>query len=94
MQQEKKEYEGRIHALSEKVKVNQDTWRREERLLSSALFEVGVKIMDRKIQAQLNESQSLQQSTFLGVQREALNRASNSDVSSRVVGSVPFTPQK
>lgn len=94
MQQEKKEYEGRIHALSEKVKVNQDTWRREERLLSSALFEVGVKIMDRKIQAQLNESQSLQQSTFLGVQREALNRASNSDVSSRVAGSVPFTPQK
>ncbi len=51
MQQEKKEYEGRIHALSEKV---------------------GVKIMDRKIQAQLNESQSLQQSTFLPNRRVSL----------------------
>jgi hypothetical protein len=33
----------------------QDTWHREERLISSAMFELGVRIMDQKIQSQMQQ---------------------------------------
>jgi chromosome segregation ATPase len=76
MQGEKKELIERIRLQTEKMEKNAETWRREERLLSSALFEVGVKIMDRKIQSQLNEPLSLSSNTFLSLQREALAKSS------------------
>lgn len=92
MQQEKKEFESVIQVQQEKLKSNQETWRREERFLSSALFEVGVKIMDRKIQAQLNESTSSLQTPFLATQREALTRVPQSNEAKAV--SANATPQK
>lgn len=56
MRNEKKELEDRINLQTMKFEKNQETWRREEKLLSSALFEIGVKIMDRKLQSQLQTS--------------------------------------
>lgn len=37
----------------------QETWHREERLISSAMFELGVRIMDQKIQSQMMQQPSL-----------------------------------
>jgi hypothetical protein len=55
----------------------QEGWRKEERLLSSALFEVGVKIMDRSIRQSLSLSASAEgQTTALDAQRLALAKAS------------------
>lgn len=89
MQQEKKELIDKIRILTEKGEKNQDTFRREERLLSSALFEVGIKIMDRKILSQLNEPVPLHQNTFIGMQREAINKSS-SDARPQPTGTNPL----
>lgn len=75
LRDEKRDLEQKIRLQAEKAEKNQETWRREERLLSSALFEVGVKIMDRKIQSQLNESVHSQNNSFLGTQRDSMNKA-------------------
>ena len=56
MRAEKKELEDRINSQMMSLEKNQETWRREEKLLSSALFEIGVKIMDRKLQSRLQSS--------------------------------------
>lgn len=87
MREEKRELEAKVKAQAERTERAQDSWRREERLLSSALFEVGVKIMDRKIHANLAQQQ--QQlgggatpggDSFLAGQREAVSRASTINV--------------
>jgi chromosome segregation ATPase len=100
MREEKRDLEHRIKIQAEKLEKNQDTWRREERLLSAALFEVGVKIMDRKIHSQLHETLSPQNNTFLGVQREAVGKAlvdgkpaDTGPESNRRLFSNPSTPQ-
>ncbi|CAN0320497.1 unnamed protein product, partial [Ectocarpus fasciculatus] len=49
---EKKTLEGRLHAVISKNERNQETHRREERLLLSSMYEIGVRIMDRNIQCQ------------------------------------------
>lgn len=82
MREEKRELEARMRAQAERLEKNQETWRREERLLSAALFEVGVKIMDRKIHLSLADGGHGQNvpgsgGSALGLQREALNRAAN-----------------
>lgn len=51
MKEEKKELEGRIQLMTERAEANQETWHREERMLSAAIYEVGVRIMDRRIQS-------------------------------------------
>lgn len=83
MREEKRELEAKVKAQAERTERAQDSWRREERLLSSALFEVGVKIMDRKIHANLAQQQQQQGGgatpggdSFLAGQREAVSRAS------------------
>jgi protein HOOK3 len=52
MKEEKRELENRLKMVQEKAEANEEIWRRDERLLSSAIFEVGVRIMDRTIQSQ------------------------------------------
>jgi len=47
---EKAELEERIRVMGDRHERNQSTWHREERLLASAMFEIGVRIMDNKIQ--------------------------------------------
>jgi protein HOOK3 len=79
MREEKRDLEAKVKAQAERTEKAQDAWRREERLLSSALFEVGVKIMDRKIHANLAQqhgSGTPGNETFLATQREAVSRAS------------------
>lgn len=53
LKDEKEELQQKIRAQVEKNERNQDTWHREERLISSAMYELGVRIMDRKIQSQM-----------------------------------------
>ena len=43
----------KMRSQLEKSERNQETWNREERLISSAMFELGVRIMDQKIQSQM-----------------------------------------
>mmetsp|Transcript_9039 Transcript_9039/g.8063 ORF Transcript_9039/g.8063 Transcript_9039/m.8063 type:complete len:677 (+) Transcript_9039:22-2052(+) len=50
---EKRVLEEKIWTLTEKLEGNQETTRREERLLLSAMYELGMKIMDRNINSQL-----------------------------------------
>ena len=38
-----------LEARLQKLEATQDSWHREERMLSSAIYEVGVRIMDRHI---------------------------------------------
>ena len=38
-----------LEARLQKLEATQDSWHREERMLSSAIYEVGVRIMDRRI---------------------------------------------
>ena len=52
MKEEKRELEAKLQQMAEKAERNQDTWHREERMLSAAIYEVGVRIMDRRIKAQ------------------------------------------
>jgi hypothetical protein len=110
MQAEKKEMADKMKAVVEKYEKGQETWRREERLMSSALFEMGLKIMDRKIQLTLNDpsgGMGIQGQAYLAIQRDALNKAaldsatkatsnSNGGDSSAPGGAVknPFTPAK
>lgn len=90
MREEKKELEAKVKAQAERTEKNQEAWRREERLLSAALFEVGVKIMDRSIHAGLSSSSVAPSTTttpfqggesmsssagFLTAQREAVGRS-------------------
>ena len=44
-----------VSQLTARHERNQETARREERLLMSAMYEVGVRLMDRKIQEQVLE---------------------------------------
>jgi hypothetical protein len=110
MQAEKKEMADKMKAVVEKYEKGQETWRREERLMSSALFEMGLKIMDRKIQLTLNDpsgGMGVQGQAYLAIQRDALNKAaldsatkatssSNGGDSSAPSSAVknPFTPAK
>jgi uncharacterized protein (DUF3084 family) len=57
LQAEKKASDDRAQYLSDKLEANQETSRREERLMLSAMYELGMKIMDRNLQAQMMTSQ-------------------------------------
>lgn len=70
---EKKTLEGRLHAVISKNERNQETHRREERLLLSSMYEIGVRIMDRNIQSQVQDSSELP-STVLSQQRAEQDR--------------------
>ena len=82
MKEEKKELDLKIKANIEKAEQHHANWHREERLISSAMFEIGVRIMDRKIQANMNihnnnnENAASGANTFMGHQREALKGSS------------------
>lgn len=70
---EKKTLEGRLHAVISKNEKNQETHRREERLLLSSMYEIGVRIMDRNIQCQVQDSSDAP-STVLAAQRAEQDR--------------------
>lgn len=74
--EEKQELENKYLLLNEKYMEYQERWKREEKLLSSSLFEVGLKIMDRKIQYQLHDPIAVSQNSFLGNQRDAMQKSS------------------
>eukprot|EP01035_Chromulina_nebulosa_P020869 gene20869-27052_t len=74
---EKRVLEEKIWTLTEKLEGNQETTRREERLLLSAMYELGMKIMDRNINSQLliqADNQSTPQISLLGKQRSIQSR--------------------
>jgi len=48
-QEEKRQLEAQVTLLRDKASEDRATWQREERLLAAAIFEVGVRIMDRRI---------------------------------------------
>ena len=70
---EKKTLEGRLQAVILKNEKNQETHRREERLVLSAMYEIGVRIMDRNINAQVQESADFP-ATVLAQQRAEQDR--------------------
>lgn len=70
---EKKTLEGRLHAVISKNEKNQETHRREERLLLSSMYEIGVRIMDRNIQCQVQDSSEIP-ATVLSAQRAEQDR--------------------
>jgi hypothetical protein len=90
MKDEKTELEERARDQAERSSKNLETWRREERLMASAVFELSVRIMDRKIQSQMmgategvSASSSGGSTTgFMNTQREALGRTAASPSSS------------
>ena len=49
MKQEKKDLEDRLASVTLRAEQNQETSRREERLLLSAVYDVGLRIMDTKV---------------------------------------------
>ena len=65
---EKKQLEENVNYLKAKNEKDQETHRREERLVISSVYEVGLRIMDKNIQAQV-QSTSQAPTTFLGTQR-------------------------
>lgn len=65
---EKKQLEENVNYLKSKNDKDQETHRREERLVISSMYEVGLRIMDRSIQAQVQTS-TQSPTTFLGTQR-------------------------
>lgn len=83
MKEEKRDLDLKIKANIEKAEQHHANWHREERLISSAMFEIGVRMMDRKIQANMNihnncnnENTASGGNTFMGHQREALKASS------------------
>ena len=76
LKDEKRGLEDRIKYLTSRHERNIETSRREEKLLASAMYEIGVRLMDRKIQEQVldnntntNNANSAN-NTFLGTQRK------------------------
>lgn len=65
---EKKQLEENVNYLKTKNDKDQETHRKEERLVLSSMYEVGLRIMDRNIQAQV-QSTNQAPTTFLGTQR-------------------------
>ena len=55
----------KIKLLQEKLQANQETARREERLLLSSMYELGMKIMDRTYQNQMLEASPASRISFL-----------------------------
>lgn len=84
LKDEKEDLQKKIRAQVEKSERNQETWHREERLISSAMYEHVVRIMDRKIQSQMQESSSnsstvtpsakggIASGTFMSAQKDSL----------------------
>jgi len=68
LKSEKKQLEENVNYLKSKSEKDQETHRREERLIISSMYEVGLRIMDKNIQAQV-QSTSQSPTTFLGTQR-------------------------
>jgi DNA repair exonuclease SbcCD ATPase subunit len=64
---EKKEWKDKFTVLSKKYDKDQETYRREERLLLSSMYEIGMRIMDRNMKAMQDTSPS--SSSFLATQR-------------------------
>lgn len=103
MKSEKRALEERVTQLTSRHERNQETTRREERLMMSAMYEIGVRMMDRKIQEQVLEpaNQQMGANTFLGAQRQSqvamlggvgmTNNISQLGVQS---SPVPMTPSK
>ena len=75
LKDEKRALEDRVKYLSARHDRNMETSRREEKLLSSAIYEIGVRLMDRKIQEQVLEPGGGlgSNNTFLGTQRKMQN---------------------
>lgn len=79
MKQEKRDLEDRLAAVTARAEANQETGRREERLLLGAMYDLGLRIMDKKIQHQISGSDPLtpgvqKGQTVLGQQRARLER--------------------
>eukprot|EP00604_Paraphysomonas_vestita_P002219 CAMPEP_0174819290 /NCGR_PEP_ID=MMETSP1107-20130205/2422_1 /TAXON_ID=36770 /ORGANISM="Paraphysomonas vestita, Strain GFlagA" /LENGTH=557 /DNA_ID=CAMNT_0016032487 /DNA_START=414 /DNA_END=2087 /DNA_ORIENTATION=- len=65
--------EQKLNAMTEKYEKEQERFRREERLILSAMYEVGVQTMERNINLQIHESAS-SSNTFLASQRADQDR--------------------
>jgi chromosome segregation ATPase len=64
---EKKDWKDKYNAVVKVNERNQETYRREERLLLSSMYEIGVRILDRNIQTTMQEGHS--PAGFLASQR-------------------------
>mmetsp|Transcript_15944 Transcript_15944/g.26848 ORF Transcript_15944/g.26848 Transcript_15944/m.26848 type:complete len:728 (+) Transcript_15944:127-2310(+) len=56
LKEEKEDLQQKMRVQLERSERNQATWHREERLISSAMYEIGLRVMDRKIQSQVQQS--------------------------------------
>lgn len=77
MKSEKKEVETRLSRVLSKHEKSRETFRREERLMISSMYEIGVRIIDKSIQDQVLEPTNRKNTTFLGVQRSAVSANHN-----------------
>eukprot|EP00607_Mallomonas_marina_P007489 CAMPEP_0182416492 /NCGR_PEP_ID=MMETSP1167-20130531/799_1 /TAXON_ID=2988 /ORGANISM="Mallomonas Sp, Strain CCMP3275" /LENGTH=684 /DNA_ID=CAMNT_0024589295 /DNA_START=135 /DNA_END=2189 /DNA_ORIENTATION=- len=75
MKTEKKALEDKVSYLQNKAERDQETHRREERLLLSSMYELGVRMMDRNIQLEMRDNSS-NPTTFLAAQRAEQDRTS------------------
>lgn len=73
MKSEKRVLEDKIQMLQAKIERDQETHRREERLLLSSMYELGVRLMDRNIQMEMRDSSTIP-TTFLAAQRAEQDR--------------------
>lgn len=85
---EKKTLEGRLQALITKNEKNQETHRREERLVLSSMYEIGVRIMDRNITAQVHEAADVP-TTVLAAQRAEQDRKQFASVNAGLAPAIP-----
>ena len=83
LKMEKKQLEENVAYLKTKNDKDQETHRREERLVLSAMYEVGLRMMDRSIQSQVQTS-SQSPTTFLGTQRADQDRKLSTGISNKL----------
>lgn len=89
LKKEKKDLEEKLSVQQAKLQKLNTIYSKEERLISSALFEMGVKMMDQHIQSQLLDQgsnaagSSALPVTFLGLQREAIKQSNGDFVLNR-----------
>lgn len=73
MKAEKRALEEKLQYMQGKAEKDQETHRREERLLLSSMYELGVRMMDRNIQLEMRDLSS-NPTTFLASQRAEQDR--------------------
>lgn len=88
---EKKEWKDKYNAIAKIKERNEETYRREERLLLSSMYEIGVRILDRNLQSSMRVDPS--SPTFLQARRAEQDRRTSVGVSVSNTGT-PIVDQK